>query len=96
MKDGEFTIHIQLGGMRIPLRIDRKDEEIYRKAEKTVLTYLDRFNRQYSQRPTEEILTLVAYQLAVLVSKKELSEDTVPMVEKIKTLDKELEEFLSK
>lgn len=94
MKDDNFTINVQLGGFRLPLKIARKDEELYRKAEKLVVRYMDRFQKQYSQRPTEEILILVAYQIAVLVSKQELSEDVVPLAEKIQILDRELEALL--
>ena len=96
MKDDIFTINVQIGGLRLPLKIARKDEEIYRKAEKLVVRYMDKFQKQYNQRPTEEILILVAYQIAVLVSKQEFTEDTVPLAEKINELDQELEALLSK
>ena len=96
MKDDKFTINVQIGGFRLPLSIPRKDEELYRKAEKMVVQFLLEYQRQYRQRPTEEILTLVAFRIAVIVSKQELSEDTVPLAEKIQSLDKELEELLSK
>jgi hypothetical protein len=96
MKDDKFTINVQIGGFRLPLSIPRKDEELYRKAEKMVVQFLLEYQRQYRQRPTEEILTLVAFRIAVIVSKQELSEDTVPLAEKIQSLDKELEALLSK
>jgi hypothetical protein len=96
MKDDKFTINVQIGGFRLPLSIPRKDEELYRKAEKMVVQFLLEYQRQYHQRPTEEILTLVAFRIAVIVSKQELSEDTVPLAEKIQSLDKELEALLSK
>jgi cell division protein ZapA len=95
MKDDKFTINVQIGGFRLPLSILRKDEELYRKAEKMVVRYMDKYQKQYNQRPTEEILTLVAFQIAVIVSKQELSEDTVPLAEKIQSLDDELKALLS-
>jgi len=79
----------------MPLGILRKDEELYRKAEKLVVKYLESFQKQYNQRPTEEILIMVAFQIAVIVSKQELSEDTVPLAEKIQSLDNELKALLS-
>jgi len=79
----------------MPLGILRKDEELYRKAEKLVVKYLESFQKQYNQRPTEEILIMVAFQIAVIVSKQELSEDTVPLAEKIQSLDDELKALLS-
>ena len=95
MKDDKFTINVQIGGFRMPLGILRKDEELYRKAEKLVVKYLESFQKQYNQRPTEEILIMVAFQIAVIVSKQELSEDTVPLAEKIQSLDDELKSLLS-
>jgi len=95
MKDDKFTINVQISGLRMPLNIPRKDEELYRKAEKMVNTYLNNFQKLYSQRPSEEILIMVAFQIAVIVSKQELNEDKVPLAEKIKELDEELKQLLS-
>jgi cell division protein ZapA len=95
MKDDKFTINVQIGGFRMPLSILRKDEELYRKAEKLVVKYMEQYQKQYHQRPTEEILILVAFQIAVIVSRQELSEDTLPLAEKIQSLDNELKALLS-
>ena len=45
---------------------------------------------------TEEILVLVAFRLAVALSKQEIDQDLVPMAEKIKHLDEELKTLLAK
>ncbi|MDP4239170.1 MAG: cell division protein ZapA [Bacteroidota bacterium] len=95
MKDDKFTINVQIGGFRMPLSILRKDEELYRKAEKLVVKYMDIYQKQYNQRATEEILIMVAFQIAVIVSKQEFCEDTVPIAEKIQSLDDELKALLS-
>jgi cell division protein ZapA len=95
MKDDNFIINVQISGLRMPLNIPRKDEELYRKAEKLVNSYLARFQKMYNQRPSEEILIMVAFQIAVIVSKQELSEDKVPLAEKIQELDNELKLILS-
>ena len=95
MKDDNFIINVQISGLRMPLNIPRKDEELYRKAEKLVNSYLARFQKMYNQRPSEEILIMVAFQIAVIVSKQELNEDKVPLAEKIQELDNELKLLLS-
>jgi cell division protein ZapA len=95
MKDDKFTINVQIGGFRMPLSILREDEELYRKAEKLVVKYMEKYQKQYNQRPTEEILIMVAFQIAVIVSKQEFGEDTVPLAEKIQSLDNELKALLS-
>lgn len=91
-----FKIHIQIGGFRMPLTVARKDEEIYRKAEKLVVRFLDEYQKLYSQRASEEILILVAFRLAVALSKQEVDQNLVPMAEKIKDLDEELKQLLAK
>ena len=96
MKDDIFTINVQISGFRMPLKIARKDEELYRRAEKLVVKYLDKYQKQYNQRPTEEILIMVAFQIAVIVSKQEIVQDTIPLAEKIQMLDRELEDLLGK
>jgi cell division protein ZapA (FtsZ GTPase activity inhibitor) len=94
MKDDKFTINVTVNGFKMPLNIPRKDEELYRNAEKLVERYIDFFQKQYNQRSTEQILIMVAFQIAVIVSKQEFSEDTTPLAEKIQALDDELKSLL--
>jgi cell division protein ZapA len=96
MNKKEFTINILLNGVRMPLNIRREDEEIYRNAEKLVNKYLEKYRKSFSQRSMEEILTIVAYQIAVIVSKQEINNDIGPMAEKMMELNKELKELSDK
>ena len=90
-----FTINILINGVRMPLKIKREDEELYRNAEKIVNKYLEQYRNQLNQRSMEEILTIVAYQLAVIVSKQNTSQDLVPLVEKMKEINREVKELLA-
>ncbi|HHT23740.1 MAG TPA: cell division protein ZapA [Bacteroidales bacterium] len=95
MKNSDvFTINILLNGVRMPLKIRREDEEIYRNAEKIVNKYLEQYRTQFSQRSMEEILTLVAFQVAVVLAKQNKNQDINPLAEKIEELNKELKELL--
>lgn len=94
MKSKEFTINILLNGVRMPLNIRREDEEIYRNAERLVNKYLEKYRKTYSQRSMEEILTIVAYQIAVIVSKQDKNNDIDPLADKIIELNKELKGLL--
>jgi len=80
----------------MPLTIPRKDEELYRNAEKLVEKYINHFQKQYNQRSTEQILIMAAFQIAVIVSKQELSEDISPLADKIQALDNELKALLNR
>jgi cell division protein ZapA len=96
MKDDKFTINVNINGFKMPLNIPRKDEELYRNAEKLVEKHIAHFQKLYNQRSTEQILILAAFQIAVIVSKQEINEDTVPLAEKIQALDDELKALLYK
>jgi cell division protein ZapA len=90
-----FRININIGGFRLPLNIARKHEEIYRNAGDLLVKHLEDYRKKYPQHSTEEVLTIVAYQFAVMVSKQEFSLDTTPLAEKIQSLHDELEELLN-
>ena len=89
-----LRIHLVIGGFRFPMTIARDDEELYRKAEKLAVNCLEEYQKQYPQRSSEELLTLVAFRLAVATSKMHMSQDVTPMAERLKALDAELEELL--
>jgi len=95
MENDIFSIKINIGGTKLPLSIARKDEELYRKAEKLLVKHLDIYLQKYRGKSREEILTYVAYQFSVMLYKQELVEEFVPLAEKIQSLDKELEVLLS-
>ncbi len=89
-----LRIHLVIGGFRFPMTIARDDEELYRKAEKLAVNCLEEYQKQYPQRSSEELLTLVAFRLAVATSKMHMSQDVTPMAERLKALDAELDELL--
>ncbi|MFV0392032.1 MAG: cell division protein ZapA [Paludibacteraceae bacterium] len=94
MDEADFNINILLNGVRLPLKIRREDEEIYRNAEKLVNKYLEKYRNHYNQRSMEEILTIIAYQIAVIASKQDLNSDVAPLAEKILELNNELKELV--
>lgn len=94
MKNDTFLIHLQIGSLRLPLRIARDDEEVYRRAEKFVVETIDKMQKNYSNFAHEDILKLAAFQLAVAIAKNEMTIDTQPLADKIEALNKELEQLL--
>lgn len=91
----EFKIHIQIDGVRLPLTVKRNEEEIYRKAEKIVVKFINDYQKIYSQKSYTEILTYVAFRLAVALTKQNSSEDVAPLAERIQKLDDELKALLA-
>jgi len=94
-EENKLKIHTVIGGFRFPMNIDRNEEEIYRNAEKQVNRYIYDYQKQYLNLSAEEIRSLVAFQLAVVIYKMETNQSIDPVIEKIRSLDNELEELLN-
>lgn len=94
-KDDNFRIHVKAGGFLLPMTIARDEEEVYRKAERILNKVLLRNQQKQSNRSAEEVLSITAYQLALALSKVEFVQNAEHIVDKIKQLDKELDDFLA-
>lgn len=92
--DDILTINVNIDGFRIPLKISRSDEEVYRKAEKIVVERLNHFRTRYPQRTYEEILKFVALQVASDLAHDKLTLDISPVIDKLKELEEELNKTL--
>lgn len=84
------NITIQLAGQpKIPLAIDRSDEELMRKAEKMVNDLWNRWNSQtFAAEPQLKVMARVAFQFAVLYLRGERD------MQELRDLDKELDSML--
>lgn len=51
MDNDTFLINVQAGGFKLPLRIARKDEEIYRKAENYFQNILKNISKNIISEP---------------------------------------------
>jgi cell division protein ZapA (FtsZ GTPase activity inhibitor) len=88
-------IHVKIGNFRIPMNVlDEQEEEIFRKAEKQVNTYIAEYNKNYPNMSDEEIIALAAFRLASVIFKMEMHQDIDPLAIRIESLDKELTELL--
>lgn len=94
-REDMFTINILINGVRMPLTIPREEEVLYRDAEKLLNNYLIKYRERYNQHSMEEILTIVAYQLAVIITKQNMNQDVTPLAQKIQNLNQELGKLLS-
>lgn len=85
------NITIQLAGQpKIPLAIDRSDEELMRRAEKMVNDLWTRWNSHtFAAEPQLKVMARVAYQFAVLYLKGERE------ARSLKELDNELRQMLN-
>lgn len=95
MNEEKFTIHVQIGGYPIALHIVRKDEELYRRAGEIVTKLISEYSAKYGEQSYEDILKLVAFNLAVAVSKNQFNEDPSPIADRLKAMEGELDKVLN-
>ncbi len=92
MDENRLTINVTVNGMRIPLNIKREDEILYRDAEKITKHFIEKYSKDYSRKSVEEILTITAYQIAVLVAKQQYHQDIEPLAKKVEELNQMLKD----
>ena len=98
--DKELMIKVNIGDRHYPVRIDRGDterEEIIRKAANIINeTVLQFKNKGYINRDEQDFLAMTALQLAVESVKQENKQDISPALNRIRILDRKMEEILNK
>lgn len=91
--ESEFLrITIRLGKMLFPITVKRREEEIYRAAEKLINERLNFYAGKYQHQGDETYMAMAMLDIAVVLKKDEQRKDTAPLMEKITTLLKEIEE----
>ena len=91
--ESEFLrITIRLGKMLFPITVKRREEEIYRAAEKLINERLNFYAGKYQHQGDETYMAMAMLDIAVALKKDEQRKDTAPLMEKITTLLKEIEE----
>ena len=97
--DNLFRIQVEFLGKKYPLHILREDEGIIREAakllEKRYSLYAEGYDMQLLEEIGQEILPLVAFDLAcrsVCISE---NSNLIPFVKKIEELDNEIAEYLN-
>lgn len=85
----EFRIVLKIAGREYPMKIDRKDEEKYRRAAKEVNELVNMYNRKYSA-DMENYLAMTSLQLALVSLQQSSSQNNTEIIEELKRLEEEL------
>lgn len=94
MDYNQFKINIRIEGRIYPLSIDRKEEERYRLAAKTVNETVNKYKALFRDKDAQDILAMAAFQIAL--SKNELmpDEDKPLFIDELKNLNDDIADFL--
>ena len=92
----QLSIKVNIAGRTYPLTIERSEEEMIRKAADKINESIKDLKENYAVKDIQDLLAMTALQLSTTSNtiSKEVSDDKVANA--LKTLDKELSDFLEK
>lgn len=92
MESEYLRITIRLGKMLFPITIKRREEEVYRAAEKLINERLNFYAGKYQHQGDETYMAMAILDIAVALKKDEQKKDTAPLMDKVNTLLQEIED----
>ena len=92
----EFKIQLKVADKVYPIFCKRSEEGMYRKAATAINDKIFQYSSKFSGSKLEikDFLAMAAVHISVKKTFMKQKEDTSPLLERIKLLDKELEEYL--
>lgn len=95
----DFSLTLVIDGRKYPIKIDRSEEEAYRRAAKTIDNKINQYRVTYGDSPnliTQDFIAMTAIQILVENFELGTKNNTEPYENKIETLIDELDQYLEK
>jgi len=92
--DDKLSIRIQIGDKYYPLRIERNEEELIRKAAGMINDKLTQYRGKYSERDMVDLLAMTALQFTKRFAEHETNDELAVLNEEIKQINIELDEYI--
>jgi cell division protein ZapA (FtsZ GTPase activity inhibitor) len=94
--DDKLSIKVNVAERYYPLRIDREDEEMIRRAARMINEKVLQYKQKYIDKDTQDFLAMAALQFVIKLIENENRADTSPLEESLREMSKELESFINK
>jgi cell division protein ZapA len=91
----KLSINIKIDGRNYPLKVDRENEEKFRKAAKIINDIVLQYRQKYLTSDSQDVLAMTAIQFVVKAIDLEEKVDQSPMFDELKRLDEDLGDYLS-
>ena len=91
----KLSINIKIDGRSYPLKVDRLEEEKFRKAAKIINDIVLQYRQKYFTSDTQDFLAMTAIQFVAKSIDLEEQVDRSPFFDELMKLDEELGEYLS-
>ena len=91
----KLSINIKIDGRVYPLKVDRENEEKYRKAAKIINDIVLQYRQKYLTSDAQDVLAMTAFQFVLKTIELEEKVDQSPLFDELKRLDEDLGDYLS-
>jgi len=91
----KLSINIRIDGRNYPLKVDRENEEKYRKAAKIINDTVLQYRQKYLTSDSQDVLAMTVFQFVLKTIDLEEKVDRSPLFDEFKRLDEELGDYLS-
>jgi len=91
----KLSINIKIDGRSYPLKVDRENEEKFRKAAKIINDIVLQYRQKYLTSDPVDVLAMTAFQFVLKTIDLEEKADRSPLFDELKKIDEELGDYLS-
>jgi cell division protein ZapA len=91
----KLSINIKIDGRTYPLKVDKENEEKYRKAAKIINDIVLQYRKKYVNVDSQNILAMTAFQYVLKSIELEEKVGNSGLFDELKQLDEDLGDFLS-
>ncbi len=91
----KLSINIKIDGRNYPLKVERENEEKFRKAAKIINDIILQYRQRYLNSDSQDVLAMTAIQFVLKNIELEEKIDQSPILDELKQLDEELGDYLS-
>ncbi len=92
--DEKLSIRVNIADRYYPLKINRDEEERIRKAARLINERVLQYKQRYAEKDNLDFLAMTALQLVTRMVELEENQNVIPLVESLKELNEELEEYI--
>jgi cell division protein ZapA (FtsZ GTPase activity inhibitor) len=91
----KLSINIRIDGRNYPLKVERENEEKFRKAAKIINDIVLQYRQKYVNSDSQDFIAMAAFQFVVKNIDLEEKVNQSPLFDELKKLDEELDDYLS-
>jgi len=94
MENEKLTIRVNINERFYPLKIEAKDEEKIRKAANNINSMITKYREVFNDKDGQDLLAMVALQFGTKVIDLDNSSQLTEVVDAVKTLNRDIEQFI--